>query len=946
MKTTAVFLVCLSGVLLLNVNTALAASYADTVLADGPIAYYRFNDVPPVATNSGSLGPSVNGTYLNGATAGAEAPRPPQFPGFESDNTALQLDGVDDFVQGASMFLNTFSNVTMSGWIRRAGPQLNRTGLWGQDNLIEFGYIDNNTVQAWVDNFETPVNVATPFPDLEWDYLALVVDGNALRMTVYTNGLAAGSASMPSNNYNSLLSTAFFVVGGDTFGNGTNFNGQIDEVAIFDKALTAQQIAAQYFSTVPSPPIITQQPQSTNVFEGADVILSVGVTGPGPFFYQWFDFGTPIPNQTNSTLVFSNITANQGSTFQVEITNAFGTVQSALADIIVSPTVPPVITQEPASITRYAGVTATLTVVATGGSKLEYQWQKSQSNIGGATNASLTFSNVQPANAGDYRVIVSNSAGSTTSIVATITVIAPPAPGSYAELIVSCDPLAYWRLNETNGSIAFDYVGGNDATYVNPAGVPGTPPTGPQAPSAPQFPGFETNNLAGQFDGSTVYVMGPTGLMNNLTNFSMVGWIRRATNQADRTGLFGQNDIVEYGYIDNNTLQLWTDDGLNVSPNPFPNDEWAHVAVVGEGSPGTARMYTNGVLAASRSHSLPGPTSFPFNIGGGGIFDGSGNFFNGQIDEVAVFNQALSSEKICSLYLRATGKPVILSIAPGASIVLDSKPLGVKHDGSDFGATWLASSTDNNFITRTGLMQFVAADLDQITLAPNPDFNSPTGTITFWMRSAGTAGAGNDGAMLFDRRSSRGDVIVQDDDGSIFVQANDGAGTVNSFNTTNGTVSDNLWHNIAYVYNQAGATTVYIDGVQSGSQVTTRPWSWEPAQQIELGRSHDGYWKVFDGELDDFRIYNRILTAAEIMQIVNSDAVVDPAALKVRFNFDSAPSGVASVTIDWLCGTLQSTDTLVGNGPGTTVWTDVPNATPPYVVNSLGTSNQFYRVKY
>jgi hypothetical protein len=142
------------------------------------------------------------------------------------------------------------------------------------------------------------------------------------------------------------------------------------------------------------------------------------------------------------------------------------------------------------------------------------------------------------------------------------------------------------------------------------------------------------------------------------------------------------------------------------------------VAVVGEGSPGTARIYTNGVLAGSRSHSVARTHQLCFNIGGGGIFDTSGNFFNGQIDEVAVFNTALSSERFGALYPRATGKPVTLSIASGASIVLDSKPLGVKHDGADFGATWLATDTDNNFVTRTGVVQFVATELDQITLAP------------------------------------------------------------------------------------------------------------------------------------------------------------------------------------------------------------------------------------
>src|SRR4051812_13720343 len=70
-----------------------AQSYSSAVIADGPVAYFRFSDTSATAVNSGSLGAAANGTYVNGATKGVEAPRPPQFIGFEADNTALQLDG-------------------------------------------------------------------------------------------------------------------------------------------------------------------------------------------------------------------------------------------------------------------------------------------------------------------------------------------------------------------------------------------------------------------------------------------------------------------------------------------------------------------------------------------------------------------------------------------------------------------------------------------------------------------------------------------------------------------------------------------------------------------------------------------------------------------------------------------------------------------------------------
>ena len=59
--------------------------------------------------------------------------------------------------------------------------------------------------------------------------------------------------------------------------------------------------------------------------------------------------------------------------------------------------------------------------------------------------------------------------------------------------------------------------------------------------------------------------------MNSRPIFTMAAWIRRNGDQPNRTGLFGQNDLVEFGYINNNTLEVWTDDGLDLSPNPFPN---------------------------------------------------------------------------------------------------------------------------------------------------------------------------------------------------------------------------------------------------------------------------------------------------------------------------------------------------------------------------------------
>ena len=63
----------------------------------------------------------------------------------------------------------------------------------------------------------------------------------------------------------------------------------------------------------------------------------------------------------------------------------------------------------------------------------------------------------------------------------------------------------------------------------------------------------------------------------------------------------------------------------------------------------------------------------------------------------------------------------------------------------------------------------------------------------------------------------------------------------------------------------------YIDGVAAGSQVNTAAWSITFSQQFEIGRSHDTFWRRFNGQLDDFRIYNAPLTGPQIVQIFNDE---------------------------------------------------------------------------
>ena len=82
----------------------------------------------------------------------------------------------------------------------------------------------------------------------------------------------------------------------------------------------------------------------------------------------------------------------------------------------------PVITSHPSSQSSPSGSAASFTITASGNAPLAYQWQRNSLLLPGRTNALLTLTNLQFTNAGTYSARVTNSYGTVTSLVATLTV--------------------------------------------------------------------------------------------------------------------------------------------------------------------------------------------------------------------------------------------------------------------------------------------------------------------------------------------------------------------------------------------------------------------------------------------------------------------------------------------------------------------------------------------
>ncbi len=185
-------------------------------------------------------------------------------------------------------------------------------------------------------------------------------------------------------------------------------------------------------SPLTNPPAITAQPVSVTNAPGSTIAFTVNATGTSPLAYRWrfnsqpLDPAWNITGVTNNTLTISPTDLTNAGSYDVIITNSFGSVTSSPVTLSYGA---PIISVQPVSVTNYPGFSISFGVTASGASG--YRWYfngqplNTAANITNDTSSGLTISPVYPANAGSYYVVVTNSIGSVTSSVVVLSVIAP-----------------------------------------------------------------------------------------------------------------------------------------------------------------------------------------------------------------------------------------------------------------------------------------------------------------------------------------------------------------------------------------------------------------------------------------------------------------------------------------------------------------------------------------
>jgi len=422
-------------------NIGSATTTAATT-SSGLVAAYSFNEGAGT-TVTDSSGNGVSGT-LQGAswtTAGKYG-------------NALSFNGTNSFVDlGNPSALQLTESMTVEAWVKAAAEpsddgqivaKANESGGWQLKTSPDTG---GRTFGAKISGSSSAQKYSNTVPALNtWYHVASVYNASTRSLDVYVNGVLDSGTLRGTVPTTQILQNVNVNIGRRT--GGYYFNGIIDEVRIYNRALSATEIQNDRNTPIgsSSTPVDTQAPStpgslSATAVSSTQVNLSwtaptdnVGVTGyrvercSGAGCTNFVQIATP----TTATYSNTGLTAGTSYSYRVRATDAAGNLSSystaATATTSAAAPTAPSITQQPANKAVSVGQTATFTVVANGTAPLSYQWQKGTTNIQNAISSSYTTPATTSAdNGSQFRVVVTNAGGSVTSSSATLTVTASAA---------------------------------------------------------------------------------------------------------------------------------------------------------------------------------------------------------------------------------------------------------------------------------------------------------------------------------------------------------------------------------------------------------------------------------------------------------------------------------------------------------------------------------------
>jgi len=180
--------------------------------------------------------------------------------------------------------------------------------------------------------------------DGRWHHVACVFNRDANTTYVYVDGNQTASAPLGFTGWETLTPTTFSpnaTLVGSSGNQAYSGAGAIDDLGIWPRTLTAEEVLAIYAQGLIGQPLttavagaavrptITGQPQSLTLFEGRRADLTVTATGSTPLSYQWYKNGSLLTGATTNSLLYYPVSTNNDGSYTVVISNSFGSVTSS-----------------------------------------------------------------------------------------------------------------------------------------------------------------------------------------------------------------------------------------------------------------------------------------------------------------------------------------------------------------------------------------------------------------------------------------------------------------------------------------------------------------------------------------------------------------------------------------------------------------------------------------
>ena len=425
-------------------------------------------------------------------------------------------------------------------------------------------------------------------------------------------------------------------------------------------------------------------------------------------------------------------------------------------------------------------------------------------------------------------------------------------------------PISLWRLDETSGTNVADAIGGNDGTN-NGATI--------NQPSV---------SKAYSFDGTNDRIVVQDANQIDLSEISISAWIYADTygtlvgsNRFGRIVRKGSNyDLmtVNSSTAGHFATILFSGSGnLYGTDNAISLNTWYHVIVTDDGV--TAKLYIDGSLDNSGSSVIGSTNTDDLIIGN--FEDGTAipRFFDGILDQVAVFDEAVTTDDIAELYEDKAGL-----YYDNWTASLQAKAVTVWELDEISGTTVLDQVTEIDGINNGATINVagIVSDLlksydfngtsDNITIPDNAVFD--TGgelSISLWCNFNDVR---NTGRSLFLHDLSDYKYLIYklsaSNDVRFYVKTSSGT----TFTTPDQTVGDDKWHHVVCVYDKNNASSqrlkMYVDGVLEASAAGYAEDILSGDEGITMGVVGAGY---YEGFLDQVRFYDFAITSEDVTNL-------------------------------------------------------------------------------